>query len=517
MKAMKSPGMRFFLLCVFFCLIAGCSANQASQTQISDVVLDIDGNPDPGVEVYSFYFDGYGYHLEAKDTTDADGVFHLSGLKVDPDPMSRRLLLFHKPSVYLEKKLIEGDPQRYKKMVEQGDTNQYRSERYLLPDQSKLPALHISGKAPEGEYSLLSYQPQETGSMFPGSILESLGIAGQIHLVSSPAQIPGLPTGFIAYALSKDESEIVRLTYGHEEVTLEPFEATRVSGRLLDASGKPLPNAFMLGINGVHPSGSQEFRTDTQGAFEYITGRGFGGPAENFYLMWMDKDEVGISFTIPVTPGEDVTVGDLTLPEMVKITGKARLPDGTPVPGDAIFLSTDILAKAPEKDRSYMVGIKPDDNGVFTSRAPAGSLRITQGIRAGDTMEYVLLTESIEIPSDTRTLDVELKFLKPDFGNLKVVNKAGKPVTGAYIRCFYPVRSIPIIGYSAEKGLLRLPLIGEDADVIRYEAVLPDMPPRKGSFTPASLKAGEVVIKLPIDAENLTVDEFDFHVDRTKG
>jgi hypothetical protein len=185
---------------------------------------------------------------------------------------------------------------------------------------------------------------------------------------------PGTPLG-----VPGSGQVVLRDVRGCASVIVSVRYDGRVSGRILDASGSPVPHVFVQAVRveeadrpGVHDT---RFQTDETGRFEIARlpeGRFFVGLHVKSAMegqglprvMLPGTDSMADARVVSLTGGERIVVPDLTLPEslaFVTLRGVAIGRDGLPATDASVYLHL------PDR-RGVMLGaaVPVSDTGEFT-------------------------------------------------------------------------------------------------------------------------------------------------------
>lgn len=226
------------------------------------------------------------------------------------------------------------------------------------------------------------------------------------------------------------ENIVVGATPAVSGVDLSLIPGVMLTGTVVAADDdKPVPGVS-LAINGpAHPregAGAQMVQTDANGAFSARV-----VPGEE--LVYVASDSPADGFTRPSPDSKTVTVPEggtqavqFRLPRvlMAPIVGKVVDPDGNPIAGASVFLSSDQM---PMYQR---MSITTKSDGTFQTIPVQRTVRIQLRARSGD-----LATSKALIVSRATSGDVTIQLEKGALASIsgRVIDSKGQPVKGAQI------------------------------------------------------------------------------------
>lgn len=234
-----------------------------------------------------------------------------------------------------------------------------------------------------------------------------------------------------------------------------------LTGHVVDADGKPVPEAFVS----LHVGGSKsEARTNARGRYQVNVRQGGVG----YLLARGGNMGAGILRDLPVEAGQDQILPDLTLSSLGVIRGVLLYDDRQPIAGYEVWAQVVSVAPQPQEpsDPRHVLGgtnggsCLSSDDGRFVIRGlKPGRYKITPSV--------LLSAESNEEPTyevetDQAPIEIRLAYHGLD---IRVLDPEGKPVLHTS-RCYF--------GWKPEKDPLvrRLaagePVFGElwNSDVI---------------------------------------------------
>jgi hypothetical protein len=238
------------------------------------------------------------------------------------------------------------------------------------------------------------------------------GLPGGVYKVKI-----SLPQGLMSYS---PEREIKVVDRGCARVNFDVVSDGRLSGRVLDFNGRPMPNveiALCIPEEKMYRCKLYNAYSDKDGLYEfkaippgrYALGAWFDGldirnrPFQQIYYPGVDNIDQATIVTID--EGEKVEMNDLVLPPSRvehSVEGVVEWPDGKPVPNAGIeYLPVNVPA-------GY--GAKSDQEGRFSFKVSDG-LKIK--IRARGEIEWGKYIYSDWVEASVMGEDVKLKIILP--------------------------------------------------------------------------------------------------------
>ncbi|MDA8345364.1 MAG: carboxypeptidase-like regulatory domain-containing protein [Thermaerobacter sp.] len=205
--------------------------------------------------------------------------------------------------------------------------------------------------------------------------------------------------------------------------TLQVPNAT-VQGQVLDASGQPIPNAWITfaPLTGGSPDWSQATGTqaDAQGNYEAVLGAGawqvlgFWDPATT---SWVDLSQDGLTFTVSSSQTSP-TVEPVQVPQP-NVTGTATGPDGNALAnGYVVFI---------DSTTGNSAVLPTDDSGVFSGELPSGTWSVGYLVSQGGA-EVALPNVPISLP----TTNLTVNWPTPNVVG-QITTASGTPIPGAVL------------------------------------------------------------------------------------
>lgn len=201
------------------------------------------------------------------------------------------------------------------------------------------------------------------------------------------------------------------------EINILPLP--RITGRVVDSEGSPVPRArmtFSTGTSAGHWCG-QDARADEAGRFEFLV-----EPGVPFAIRLHGAGSAAVRRRDPPRSGEHCELGDLIMPQRVEagIEGRVVGPDGKTVPRAEVIVTIDW--------RKEILTCDAEGRFVSERRVPVGR---TIGIAASDPMG--LLAGETVVKTGKEMSPVILRLAK--LGGLagRVVNEEGHPIRNVQV------------------------------------------------------------------------------------